>query len=241
VSPTGYASVRALIIVFLIPLLLVTTACAGTRAAVRATPSPHTTPPPTSAVSPTASTPTSRAPIGVAVFGDSNSTGFSGTLEAGVAAGTAWVSHMPAEEFTLVGGWAIDGSTSTAMADAAMAIPDAELLIVMAGTNDIAAGVPTVFTLDEISRIADTVGASSIVLCAIAPLNWSPGAVTDLNAALKEYARAQGWLFIDPWAPVRNPDGTWASAYLTDGVHTSAEGYAIAGAQIAAQLTELLR
>jgi lysophospholipase L1-like esterase len=177
----------------------------------------------------------------VAVLGDSNTTGFSGTLEAGMAAGTAWVAQLPADEFSVVGGWAVDGSTASVMADAAGALPDAAVLIVMAGTNDIAVGVPTDSTLNEITRIAEAVGARSLVVCAIPPLNWAPDAAQDLNAALQAHASAQGWLFVDPWVQMRNGDGTWVAEYLTDGVHTSAEGYAAAGRQIADQLRELLR
>jgi lysophospholipase L1-like esterase len=238
---TGQLPVRAVVIALGVPLVLAATACAGPHGAAHSAPPPHTTAAPMSTASPTAPTSAASAPVGTAVFGDSNSTGFAGTLEAGIAAGTTWVSQLPPEEFTLVGGWALDGATSTEMADAAVAMPDAALVIIMAGTNDIATGVPTQITLDEITRIADTVGATSVALCAIAPLNWSPGEAVDMNAALAGYARAQGWLFIDPWVQVRNTDGTWIPAYLTDGVHTSAEGYAIAGAQIAAQLSELLR
>jgi lysophospholipase L1-like esterase len=217
-------------------------ACSGARDAA-VTPTSSTTMPAPTQTAPALTTPLpppdSARPVTIAVLGDSNTTGFSGTLEAGVAAGTAWVTRLPAE-FTVVGGWAVDGSTASAIADAAVEMPDVELVIVMAGTNDIATGVPTEITLNEIARIADAVGAQAMAVCAIPPLGWSPRAAQELNSALEAHAEAHGWLFIDPWVEMRNPDGTWVAAYETDGVHTSAEGYAAAGDQIGAQLREWL-
>ena len=176
----------------------------------------------------------------VAVLGDSHTTGFSGTLEKGTAAGTAWVAQLPSDQFSVVGGWAVDGSPASAMADAAGGLPEVEVVVVMAGTNDIALGVPTEVTLQQITRIADAARAATLVLCAIPPLNGAPDAAQQLNASIEAHASTHGWLFIDPWVQMRNPDGTWVAQYLTDGVHTSAEGYAAAGRRIADQMGELL-
>lgn len=176
------------------------------------------------------------APISIAVVGDSNSTGFLGTLEAGSAAGVAWVSQLPSGEFLSAGGWAVDGATTAAMAAAAFPIPGAHVLVILGGTNDLAIGVPADEVMDNLERIADVVGVPEVVIAAIPPLDFLPQEAMDLNAALAEFAASKSWAFVDPWLDARNADGTWVREYYTDGVHTSREGYAAAAAQIARQL-----
>lgn len=169
------------------------------------------------------------------VYGDSNSTGFEGTLDAGMAAGSAWAASLPAEAFAAVGGWAVDGATTTAMADNASPA-EADVLVIMGGTNDLAFGGTTGEVAANATIIADVVGAPNVVLAAIAPFDYLPAEALALNESLASFAAQQGWYFVDPWVDVRTPAGTWVAEYRTDGVHTSPAGYARAGAQIAAQL-----
>ncbi|QEW00625.1 hypothetical protein F6J84_11310 [Microbacterium caowuchunii] len=171
-------------------------------------------------------------PLSVVVYGDSNTTGFSGALEAGMAAGVAWPAHLPPDEYELIGGWAVDGITTTRLADTAVPAPDADLLVVMGGTNDIAVGTPTDTITANVVRIADVVAAPRVALAAIPPLDPLPEEANVLNTALAELARTRGWEFVDPWAGMRDADGTWMPVYRTDGVHTTADGYARAGEEI---------
>lgn len=180
--------------------------------------------------------PTAPAPLDIVVYGDSNTTGFAGTLEAGAAAGLAWVAHLPSEEYSWSGGWAVDGATTADMASAATPMPGADLLIVMGGTNDIARGVPLDTVIANILHIAEVVDAPRVAVAAIAPLNVLPGEALALNEALETFAREQAWAFVDPWRDLRHRDGTWIEGYSPDGVHASPEGYAQAAAQIALQL-----
>ena len=207
--------------------------CAGDPAA---SPEP-TIAGPTSRSSP-ASSPTAAPSetVALTIVGDSNSTGYSGTLDAGIAARTAWVALLPAEEYTFVGGWAIDGSTTTDMADAATPVAGAELLVILGGTNDLAYGIPTDTTLQEVVRIAEAVQAPSVAVAAIPPSDFLPAEASALNSELAALAAERGWIFIDPWVGMRNEDGTWVSAFRTDGIHTSPDGYAAAASQIALQL-----
>ena len=238
------AAAGGLLVSALLVIALTVTACASR--AGEAGPAPSTTsmtasPPPSPRPSPTGA-PTSDAsePLTLVVIGDSNSTGYTGTIERGIEARTAWVAFLPTAQFTYIGGWAVDGATTTEMADAATAVPETQLVIIMGGTNDIGRGVPEATTLAEVSRIADTVGAPNVAVSAIAPLDYDPDAAVALNASMQAFAAQRGWLFVDPWVTLRSPDGTWVPAYRTDGLHTSAEGYAVAAGHIAAQLSELV-
>ena len=207
-----------------------------TTAGPTSTPSPDPTSPP-------ASNPTSTpsGPVALTLVGDSNSTGFSGTLEAGIAAQTAWVALLPAEQYTFVGGWAIDGSTTTDMADAATPVAGAELLVILGGTNDLAYGIPTDVTLREVVRISETVQAPSVAVAAIPPSDFLPEEARALNAELAALAADRGWIFLDPWVQMRDEDGSWVAAFRTDGIHTSPDGYAAAASQIALQLEAAIR
>lgn len=177
------------------------------------------------------------APVGIAVVGDSNTTGFTGTLEAGLSAGTAWAAQLPPDRFPLAGGWAVDGATTARMLAGVAAFPDgAERVLVMGGTNDLAQGVPTETIEENIRGIVETTGAPAATLLAIAPSDFQPAEALALNADLEALAAREGWNFIDPWTGTRAPDGTWLDAYATDGVHTSPEGYALAGRAVLAHL-----
>lgn len=175
----------------------------------------------------------------IAVVGDSNSTGFSGTLEAGLGNGSAWAASLPADRFTVAGGWAVDGSTTTVMADAAAAVPAADIVVILGGTNDLAWGEATETTLAEVVRIADTVTAGQIVIAAIPPFDALAQEAIALNAALADLAQQRGWVFVDPWREMRQPDGTWVADYRTDGIHTSPDGYARAGQTLGDELSAL--
>ena len=228
-------SLRALPLALVVAGMLVP--LAACTADVSATPSTSGQSSPTTTVTPVA--PSSDPEIvGVVVVGDSNSTGFMGTFDTGLAAGAAWAAQLDPESFAIAGAWAVDGSTSAAMADGATSISaeGADQLIVMAGTNDIGAGIPAAETTRNLDRIAAEVGASRVAVTAIAPLDPRPDDAIALNRALADFAASRGWQFIDPWTDLRTPAGMWVSDYRTDGVHTTVAGYARAGAVIADQL-----
>ena len=186
-------------------------------------------------------TPLPSAAITVSIVGDSNSTGFSGNLQAGLNNGAAWAAHLPRGSFSIAGGWAVDGSSTTDMADAATTVPPADVVVILGGTNDLALGQPTETTTEQIIRIAQTVSARQTVLAAIPPFDPRPGDAVALNASLADLAADRGWLYVDPWSRMRQGDGTWTAAYRTDGIHTTPAGYALAGESIAAALSAALK
>lgn len=221
-------------------LLAVVLSTAGTGCA--ASPSPATTPQASASAS-AGHLPEQEgtaAPIRVAVAGDSNSTGFAGTLEHGVASSTAWVALLPEGEFEWAGGWALDGATSLTVADNVVPIGDADVLVVMVGTNDLALGIPFDQTRAAVEAIVETVGAELPVISALAPSAYQPEEVEQANQDLAAVAAQNGWGWIDPWVPVRGSDGGWLPAFFTDGVHTSSDGYAAAASEVATQLRELV-
>ncbi len=166
-------------------------------------------------------------PLRVAVVGDSNTTGHETTLADGIGAGISWIAMVPQTEIRFAGGWAHNGWTSTAMREAATPLDGVDVLVIMAGTNNIARGMPEA-TLDaDLAAIAGTVGATHTVISAIAPFDARPDDAVGLNQHLATLAAANGWDFVDPWTQLRGPDGKWVDQYHADGLHTTKAGYQV--------------
>lgn len=185
--------------------------------------------------SPTASpTETSMpsAPIRVAVVGDSNTTGLSGTLENGITAGQSWVAQLHEPQFVVVGGWARDGASTALMAEQLDQLGDVDVLVLMGGTNDPPLGIDRASTISNLHKMVQIVQPGSVVLSSVPPVQAVPERATRLNDELREAARVSHWRFADPWAPLRASGGTWKSPYLRDGIHTTTAGYALVGQEL---------
>lgn len=213
------ASRRLIVAVFALAFLATVPACAGSGVKGSA-PSPTTVPSPR---------PTEPTPIRIAVVGDSNTTGLSGTLESGIAAGQSWAAQLHEPRFVLVGGWARDGASTELMAEQVKPLPDVDVLVLMGGTNDAPLGIGEKATVGNLRKIVDIVQPESVVLSTVPPIQVVPARATELNAGLRETAAQAHWRFADPWAALRAPGGTWESPYLRDGIHTTTAGYALVG------------
>lgn len=124
---------------------------------------------------------------------------------------------------TCVGGGGICGrlgggcAPTVAMAENAKPV-QAEVLVILAGTNDVANDVPFHRTAENVARVVQRVGVSKVVVSAIPPLDFEPETPARFNSEVKTYAVAQGWTFVDPMAGVREGD-RFAPGMTTDGVH----------------------
>ncbi|MCP2637510.1 SGNH/GDSL hydrolase family protein [Microbacterium sp. HD4P20] len=153
-----------------------------------------------------------------------------------MAEGAAWGAQLPSDRFTVVGGWAVDGATTASMAEGVSHAAGADQLVIMAGTNDLAVGVPIEEIKRNVLEISNRVSARDVLLVAIPPLNFLPAEAMQFNQSLSTMAAEHDWGYVDPWVELRETDGTWSAPFLTDGVHTSDEGYAAAGRAIAGHL-----
>ncbi|MCA5924731.1 SGNH/GDSL hydrolase family protein [Curtobacterium oceanosedimentum] len=175
---------------------------------VAPTPSPTTAPTPTPTPTPTALTYT-----------------YAGDSLTGMPA--SWMRQMNDPTLVSAGGVAIGGATSARIL-ARSSPKEADVLVVMAGTNDLRYGYSTKSILLNIDKIAKNVGADHVVLAAIAPSNitkYSKKKIDRrkqgeiLNRDLQNHALTRGWMFVDPWAADRRLDGGWPSSRTVDGVH----------------------
>lgn len=111
---------------------------------------------------------------------------------------------------------------------------------IMAGTNDIAGntGAATMATVQgHIQTMAELARAHGIrvILASIPPagaFSWNPEKrpvpqIAAMNAWLREYARANGFTYVDYHRAMATEQGAMKPGLATDGVHPTPEGYAV--------------
>ncbi|WP_143058948.1 SGNH/GDSL hydrolase family protein [Demequina mangrovi] len=144
------------------------------------------------------------------------------------------------DEARLAGGTAVPGATSVEQRDrvrAAEPVPDADVLVLALGTNDLAVGLPFARTSEALIEIAALVDAPRTLLLTVPPIDLGgPVATAPLNARLAALAEAQGWELVDAPAAVRDGDG-WADGMTPDGVHYTSDGARVVGEALGAALS----
>ena len=114
-----------------------------------------------------------------------------------------------------------------------------KLIVVNAGTNDIAANTgpsSPEMIIDNITSMAEIAMKNSInvALSTILPVEkyeWNknvddaPARISKVNAALKDYCASNNLVFINYFAAMVNDRKGLKSAYGNDGVHPTQEGY----------------
>jgi lysophospholipase L1-like esterase len=99
---------------------------------------------------------------------------------------------------------------------------DGDVLVLMAGTNDIAQGVDRGASRDNVLTITRTMRIGAVVVSAIPPSAGHAEAATAYNEQLRQVATEQGWTFVDPWETAREGEG-WVPGDTADGVHPTQE------------------
>ncbi len=153
------------------------------------------------------------------------------------------VSWLPAAEqesgWDLVGGWAVPGATTADMlAGVGPADWTADVLVVMAGTNDLVRGLPWEQSAADLAGVVAAVGAPTAVVVAIAPNDTLPAARNGYNAALADLAGRNGWTYLDPWGGV-DAGGSFAPGASPDGTHLTPAAAADVGGRIGRSLAAL--
>lgn len=170
--------------------------------------------------------------IRLAVVGDSITDADSPDLAGGMPGPTSWVSYAVGQEIELIGGWARWGATTADMAAAVQAPFDADVLVILAGTND-AGWTPCEDIGEHLIQVVTGAAVEEVVLSAVPPLDAVPESAADLNVCLEALAERQHWTWVDAAAGLRE-NGTFAEGMSTDGVHPSEAGARVIGEAIAA-------
>ncbi|MRX44789.1 SGNH/GDSL hydrolase family protein [Agromyces kandeliae] len=172
-----------------------------------------------------------------AAVGDSITDADSRDFAAGDLGAASWATYVVDDGFALAGGWAQWGATTERMAESVAPV-EADVLVLLAGTNDVAFGVPFDESAANLARIVDAVGITDVVVASIPPMDAFPERAEDYNARLDDLSGDRGWRFVDASADLRTADGRFEYGMSSDGLHPTAEGARVLGAAIAAALRE---
>jgi lysophospholipase L1-like esterase len=172
-----------------------------------------------------------------AAVGDSITDADSPDFAAGDLGAASWAMYVVDDGFALAGGWAEWGATTAMMADSVGPV-EADALVVLAGTNDVAFGIPFEDSAANLDRIIDVVGIEDVVVVSIPPMDALPAGAEAYNERLDDLARDRGWRFVDASAGLRTADGRFREGMSFDGLHPSAEGARVLGEAITAALRE---
>ncbi len=178
--------------------------------------------------------------VGLVAVGDSITAADSPDFSAGELGAESWVTYVVDDDVTLVGGWAAWGATTGEMAQNVDCV-GADVLVVMAGTNDVALGTPFTEAAENIAQIVAIDGASEVIIAGIPPIDHAPENAARFNASLREHASQRGWHWVDAGTSVRTNANKFAPGMASDGVHPTAAGAKRLGESIAAAIDELAR
>jgi lysophospholipase L1-like esterase len=119
--------------------------------------------------------------------------------------------------------------------------PAPQVVVILGGTNDIARGMPVEGALANLRTIAEKVrdsGRRPVLVCPPPSGSFQRERAEALRAGLRDYARGQGFVFVDPWPAMEDPARRgWARPELAlDVLHPNERGQYVIAEQIALAL-----
>jgi lysophospholipase L1-like esterase len=184
------------------------------------------------------------AALHVLVVGDSITEADSDDYDSGDIGPSSWANFTDGDEIQVLGGWAHAGATTADMLQGLVdqrsfggGAPSPDVLVIMAGNNDVDASVPFDVVAENLVAIAGMVDAQRVVLSMIAPEDAVADAVTDFNVRLPELAERQGWQIVDPMDGVGDGRGHYLPGMSEDAVHPTEEGARLIGEALGAALS----
>lgn len=131
---------------------------------------------------------------------------------------------------------------------------DADLVVILAGTNDIAENTgPTTLEmiLDNFKSMTEIAQANGIkvILCSVLPAfdyPWRPGKepnvkIPKLNSMIRAYAEKNGVYYLDYFSALDDGNNGIIPEYTSDGVHLTPEGYQIMEPMVEKAIANVLK
>ncbi|AIV41179.1 MULTISPECIES: SGNH/GDSL hydrolase family protein [unclassified Curtobacterium] len=144
----------------------------------------------------------------------------------------SWLHQLESDDrLRAVGGYAHSGYRADQVLAEIGPVPQARVLVVEVGTNDVNQAVPLDRTIAGVDAIVRKVGAARVLVVAGPPSDWTwsrwgadrrSGQIV-LTDALHADADAHGWAFVDPFRSLRAADGAYVAGTTPDGIHPTAE------------------
>lgn len=215
-----------LLSLLLVPAVLLS----GCSTAPDAVDEPDTAAPTTDPAPATTPAPTTPAEVTFVAVGDSITAWTAPLPQPGTERAGSWVPSALAPPAVFAGGWAVPGALTADMVEHVTPY-DADVLVLLGGTNDLSNGVGWADSSDHLERIVETAGVPDVVLSAIPPCDARPEATLAYNADLADLAAQHGWDYVDPWTAV-SIDGSFRPGASEDGVHPDLAAAEQAGARL---------
>jgi lysophospholipase L1-like esterase len=149
---------------------------------------------------------------------------------------TSWASYVIGDGVRLSRSWVDRDARARDLADE-VDRSDADVLVVLVGTNDLTLGAAPDDIELGLTRIAAAAGVDDVLVSSIPPIDHLAQKTADYNVLLSRIAYRHGWSFVDAGASVVRPDCTYRHDLTTDGIRPSAEGARTIGEAIRAVLT----
>jgi lysophospholipase L1-like esterase len=175
----------------------------------------------------------------VVVVGDSITEADSPDFDAGDIGPNSWAAHTDGSGATVIGGWAHAGATTADMLAGReqRTTSPIDVLVLMAGNNDVDKQVPAAVIEEDLKRIAARVPAHRVVLSTLAPEDAVASAVQQVNSQLPMLAQAEGWQLVDPMRAIRDANGNYLPGMTSDGVHPTRRAAALIALSLRGALT----
>lgn len=160
---------------------------------------------------------TSPTPITITYGGDSIT-----------ARADSWLYQLNDTGIQSIGGTAISGKTSAEILAASTPHPDASVLVIELGTNDVTQKVPEQTVAANIVALAEKVQAEHVLILALPPSNIEDDSRTGVNRraagvtqnrTLIDMAVTHNYLYVDPFSFQRAWNNAWGTDASVDGVH----------------------
>lgn len=136
----------------------------------------------------------------------------------------SWRNQLDDRNLRYAGGFAEEGATSE-RAFGQVRRSQADVLVVMLGTDDVAADVPFETLTSNIEKIVRFAECRSTLLCLLPPSNHTRGPVNRrvsgivANRHLFDLGARRGWVVADPFAFARASNNGWGGGMTEDGTH----------------------
>ncbi len=149
---------------------------------------------------------------------------------------TSWATYVTGHGVRLTRSW-VDRDAQVRDLAALVDPSDADVLVVLAGTND----VDHVSAGDEVelglTRIVAAAGVDRVLISSIPPIDDQPQKTADFNELLAKIAYRHDWSFVDAGSTVVRADCRYRKGLSSDGVRPTAEGARIIGEAVRGVLT----
>lgn len=143
----------------------------------------------------------------------------------------SWLHQLEGDpDLHAVGGYAHSGYRSDQVLHEIGPVPDADVLVVELGTNDVNQAVPVGRITANVDAVVRKVDAHHVLVVAGPPSDrttslWGADRRAGqlvLSRELRAEAQEHGWSYVDPFTAIRTSDGAYEPGTTPDGIHPTA-------------------